>query len=296
MRWSRLGENCYRAGVPTKPVSAIPQARQIAAGRGWSVSEFVCDAGPEHRPFEERHEKVTIAAVTSGAFKYRTHAGESLAHPGAFVLGAAGRCYECGHEHGRGDRCLSFSFDAEWFDEISQSAAGGRWKEFRNPVIPASAGLSALAARAEASVADGRLAVEELAVSLAHAVVGSDAGETPRRASVAMRDEKRIANAMRYIDEHSSEEIDLDLLAGVAGLSRFHFLRVFVRVAGMSPYRYLLALRMRRAAAAIVAGDERISAIAFEAGFGDLSTFNGRFRAVFGMTPGTWRRSAAKLT
>jgi AraC-like DNA-binding protein len=68
-------------------------------------------------------------------------------------------------------------------------------------------------------------------------------------------------------------------------------LRIFSAVAGITPYKYLLGLRLRRAGAAIAASARPISEIAFEEGFGDLSTFNAHFKAAFGVTPSRWRRA-----
>jgi AraC family transcriptional regulator len=65
-------------------------------------------------------------------------------------------------------------------------------------------------------------------------------------------------------------------------------------VAGASPHQYLIRARLRRAAHDIAASDRRISEIAFAAGFGDLSTFNARFRATFAASPTAWRRAHRK--
>jgi AraC family transcriptional regulator len=266
-----------------------PVARSIAAGRGWSVSEFVCDAGPDDRPFEERHDRTTIAAVLSGAFKYRTRAGEHLVHPGAFVLGAAGCYYECGHEHGRGDRCLSFSFDADFFDEIAHAASGAAGYSFDRAALPSSPALLPLAARVAALRTNDALALEDMAARVAFAVVNAASGHRAKVGSPSALDEKRVAAAMRYIEDNAAEDVDLDQLADVAGVSKFHFLRIFTRIAGSSPYRFLLDARLRRAATEIARCERRISEIAYDCGFGDLSTFNARFRATFGMSPRAWR-------
>ena len=108
--------------------------RTIAAGDGWSVGEFVCDAGPGDRPFEERHQGFTIAATLAGSFSYRGESGEATLFPGALLLGNSGECYACGHAHSRGDRCISLSLAPEAFAEIAASAAGsGR---YRSPLSP----------------------------------------------------------------------------------------------------------------------------------------------------------------
>jgi AraC family transcriptional regulator len=91
------------------------------------------------------------------------------------------------------------------------------------------------------------------------------------------------------LEQGFSEAIDLDRLAEVAMMSKYHFLRTFRRIVGMTPYQYLLGLRLRHAAVRLAMSSEPISAIAFETGFGDLSTFNERFRRQLGTTPSRYR-------
>jgi AraC-like DNA-binding protein len=78
-------------------------------------------------------------------------------------------------------------------------------------------------------------------------------------------------------------------MARKAGMSPYHFLRVFRHVVGMTPHQYLLRTRLSRAAAALRRSGETISSIALEAGFEDLSTFNRRFRRLMGESPGAYR-------
>jgi len=93
----------------------------LASGPGWRAEDVVCSAGPHDRPFEEQHDLVCVAAVTRGTFEYRTADGWATLVPGALMLGNPGACFECGHEHGVGDRCLSFHFDPGFFEEIVAS-------------------------------------------------------------------------------------------------------------------------------------------------------------------------------
>ena len=72
-------------------------------------------------------------------------------------------------------------------------------------------------------------------------------------------------------------------------MSKYHFLRTFRRIAGVTPYEFLLGVRMRRAALALATSPAPVTTIALDAGFGDLSTFHGRFREVFGTTPAAYR-------
>src|SRR5262245_25325000 len=82
-------------------------ARRLAAGPGWAVEEVVCSCGPANRPYPEQHQHVSIAIVTSGTFQYRASGsnGREVMTPGSILLGSPGQAFECGHEHGTGDRC-----------------------------------------------------------------------------------------------------------------------------------------------------------------------------------------------
>jgi len=64
---------------------------------------------------------------------------------------------------------------------------------------------------------------------------------------------------------------------------------VFRRFVGMTPHQYVLRARMALAARRLKSSNESILAVALDSGFGDLSTFNARFRATFGTTPSKYR-------
>lgn len=270
--------------------AGVLSARLVARGDGWSISDVVCRAGPADRPFEERHETMSIAAVLAGSFQYRAATGRALLYPGAFLLGNAGACFECGHEHGTGDRCIAFHFAPDLFEEIAAAAGSHRFR-FAAAMLPAAPDLAApLVEAAAAARGVSQAAAEDLALRLAETALTTLSGGEATTPAPAARAERRISDALRYIEAHADQPVELDGLAAVAGMSKYHFLRTFRRVAGVTPYQFLLDLRLRRAAIRLRTTRDPVATIAFDAGFGDLSTFNGRFRAVFGMSPGAFRR------
>jgi AraC-like DNA-binding protein len=290
------GENCYFQSMPIladESAKAATRKRTIAAGEGWSVGEFVCEAGPGDRPFEERHDSFAIAATLSGSFTCRGESGEAALFPGALLLGNAGQCYSCGHAHSRGDRCVSLNLAPEAFAEIAAVAAGTSRYRFAAPAAPPHAALTPLVAGLEGlACLRSPLRIEERALEAAARIVAILAGRAlvPPRATA--RELKRIAEAARAIEARSDDEtLDLAALARSAQLSKFHFLRVFRRVVGATPHQYLIATRLRRAAARLSETSDSVTSIAFACGFGDLSTFNARFRAAFGRTPSNYRGS-----
>ncbi len=264
-----------------------PAVRRMAGGDAWSVSEVVCAAGPSDRPYEERHRGFSVSAVFSGVFTYRGERGASLLYPGAILLGNSSACYECGHRHSVGDRCVSFNLREDAFEEI---AGTRRLRRFSQAMLPASDALTPLFAAIEGlrSAASPPRA-EELAIEVLEAVVGALSDATPGPAAPASWEARRVIEVLRHVEERASEPLDLQGMAAIAGLSRYHFLRSFRRLVGMTPYRYLLRVRMTRAARRLATTPDPIITIALEAGFGDVSTFNARFRTTFGTTPSKYR-------
>lgn len=103
------------------------------------------------------------------------------------------------------------------------------------------------------------------------------------------RDAQRITGALRRIEADADSRLSLAQLAGHAGMSEYHFLRVFGYIVGMTPHQYVLRTRLHRAAVRLRRTHAPVSAIALETGFEDLSTFNRRFRKVMGVSPAIWR-------
>jgi AraC-like DNA-binding protein len=262
----------------------------IASGPGWRVRDIVCTAGPQDQPYEEQHEGVSIAVVTAGTFQYRSSLGAAVLEPGALLLGNAGTCFECGHEHGIGDRCLAFAFEPGSFESIAAGTPGASSARLSLPRLPPLPALMPLVAAAEAARDDpDGGALEEIAIGLAGAVLAAAHGGTAREPAPRARDARRITEALRRIEADAAETLSLSDLAREAGMSAFHFLRVFRALVGMPPHQYLLRTRLHRAAVRLRRSDEPIATIAFDAGFNDLSTFNRRFRRVMGASPSAYR-------
>lgn len=265
-------------------------ARRLASGPGWHVLDVICTAGPHDRSTEERHDMPSISAVTAGTFQYRSSAGSAVMAPGALLLGNPGQCYRCGHEHGRGDRCLSFQMTAEFVEDVAAGVKGVRRTRFAAPCLPPAEAVVPIVAAAEAARGAGEAeAFEELTVALAATVLGTFAESARAGPAPSLRDERRISRILRRIEADPSEPVSLVDLARAEAMSPFHFLRCFRAVTGTTPYRFVLLRRLHRAALRLRRSDDAISTIALEAGFNDLSTFNHRFRRVTGLTPRVWR-------
>jgi AraC family transcriptional regulator len=267
--------------------------RLLARGHGWIVQDVVCTSGPQDRPFEEQHSSTSIAIVVAGSFQYRSAAGCELMSPGSLLLGNAGQCFECGHEHASGDRCIAFHYSTEYFERL------GIEPKFSAPRLPNLPALSPLVARAYTTLlASADNAWEELCLELAVRTVQLANNTSPHPNATAPGALARVTSVVRLIEQCPTTELSLENLAREAGLSPYHFLRTFTQLTGLTPHQYILRTRLREAA--IRLADSRTSPpskildIALDCGFDDLSNFNRAFRAEFGTTPRNYRNGITR--
>lgn len=211
-------------------------------------------------------------------------------YPGSLLLGNHGSCFECGHDHSRGDRCLAFHMDPENFSQVCSAA--GASSNFRFPTSRLSFGnrITPWLSRVEAGEkTDSLLGKEDIVVELMELVVNSVANAKPVWHKIAPQDARRMSEIAEFIERHVTDPIDLTALARMTNLSKYHFLRCFRNAFGTTPYQYVLAARMRRVARSLLSSKRPVSDIAFDNGFADLSTFNARFREQFGVSPRRFR-------
>jgi transcriptional regulator GlxA family with amidase domain len=105
------------------------------------------------------------------------------------------------------------------------------------------------------------------------------------------KDRRRAVEAALWMDAHSRQPIDLESAAREAGLSPFHFLRLFANVLGVTPHQYLVRSRLRHAARLLADPSRPITDIAFDVGFGDLSNFVRTFHRAAGVSPRKFRQA-----
>ena len=100
-----------------------------------------------------------------------------------------------------------------------------------------------------------------------------------------------LERVRRYVDDHLDAELGIATLAGVAQLSRAHFVRRFAEAAAVPPSRYVLGRRLERARRLLFATDSSVTWIANATGFGSANYFGKVFRRAYGLSPGAFRAS-----
>jgi AraC family transcriptional regulator len=276
-----------RTPAPALGFRDMPATRVLLRGPVLAV-DYRCQAGPPEQPYVEHHAGFSIGYVRKGGFGYRVRGQSFEMVAGALVVGHPGDEFLCTHEHRCGDECLSFSLAPAVVDAIGGSAE--LWRVGAMAPLPELMVLGELAQAA----ADGRsdLGLDEVAMLLAARFVDVVGGRKRRPSDAGSRDRRRAVRTALWIDAHAHEPIDLPGAAREAGLSPFHFLRLFSRVLGVTPHQYLVRSRLRHAARLLADDAASITDIAFQVGFGDLSNFVRTFHRAAGVSPRGFRRQA----
>lgn len=103
-------------------------------------------------------------------------------------------------------------------------------------------------------------------------------------------DEPRAVHRVReYLDAHFAEDVRLETLARVGGLSPFHLTRVFAKAVGVPPSRYQTQLRVA-AARGLLSGGTPLTDVAATCGFADQSHLTREFKRILGVPPGRYRK------
>lgn len=272
---------------------------QRATSQRVVMSDIHCGLGPDDRPYPERHSSWTIAVVRSGRFSYRAHDAKLRElSPGWVLLGRDGAEFECHHTHVNrcGDDCTAVRVSVELVEDVRRGVSLRGGTLFPVAVLPPVPRIDgAIATASKRLMLRGEIDADALAMSLVEGVLDACGAETDRAAArePSRRDRERVAQAIAAVDERPDDSWPIAELAARVGASPYHFARAFRAVAGTTPHQYVVAARLRRAAQLLLDTRKRISEIAYEVGFGDLSNFVHTFRRAMGKTPREFRRGVA---
>ena len=99
----------------------------------------------------------------------------------------------------------------------------------------------------------------------------------------------QLGATMRYMDEHLADELNLEMLADKAHMSRSHFCALFKELNGLAPWEYIISRRVSRAANLLRQTTLPITQIAADCGFNTPASFNYAFRRQTGKSPSQYR-------
>lgn len=251
-----------------------------------TVSDFRCSAVLGEKSFVELHRCHSISFVRKGSFGYHCRGRSHELVAGSLLIGSPGVEFVCTHDHVCGDECLSFFFEPELVEEIGERAEA--WQVGAAPPL---AELMVLGELAQAA-ADGQseIGLDEVGHLIVQRLVEVVSGKPGKQTKLTARDRRRAVEAALWIDANSHREVELEDVARQAGVSPFHFLRLFSGVLGVTPHQYLLRSRLRHAARQLADDVKAVTDIAYDVGFGDLSNFVRTFHRAAGVSPLKFRQ------
>ena len=147
-----------------------------------------------------------------------------------------------------------------------------------------------LKAEVQAGYAGGRAYGEALAGTLAVHLVRHYSNRRPQPPGEGTRlSRHQLRRAVDFMQDRLADNLSLNAVAAEAGLSVFHFARLFKQTTGLAPHQYLIQCRVERAKQLIVASSASTAEIAQQVGFCDQSHLTVHFRRIYGVTPKRFR-------
>ena len=291
--------------LPQSSPSALSPASQVVRELLPSASRHVALAlvhvpGPAHHIEPAPYYRITFNIGPSyGVEASGQHFTRSLAFtrhslmvipPGMDVAHHASHPQPAGRRSKPG-RLATFRISRELFSESAMALGlSYRHAQLEHKIVATDEVLRLLAqvllADLRAGSPDGAAATERAAMALVGRLLLRE------HKDLAAAAEGPMARVRAHIDAHLPGTLTLEQLADVAGMSLFHFCRVFRDSLGETPHQYILARRMEQAQRLLWARNgTSMLEIALACGFGSSSHFSAQFKRHTGQTPLQWQRS-----
>ncbi len=235
------------------------------------------------------HTDLELAWVERGAVRYRIGAREQIVEPGRVFFVPPGVEHETGFLSPV--RGIALGVSAAQVETIARRlpAFGGGFVLGDGRPLPAS--LATLC-RWVAAEADGDAAGREIIADALLDVLLVELLRHRGRRCATLGNDRRVASVITRMHAEYAEPLSVADLARAAGMSRFHFARLFRRNTGKSPRDYLQEVRLAEAARRLEREHESIAAVAVAVGIGDAPRFSRQFRRAYGVAPAQYRRGA----
>lgn len=251
-----------------------------------TLQRFDHSPAAAHRDADrEQAARHAVSFVEAGSFCMRTSGHWHRLSADQLVVTRPGLEFSCAHDDEYPtDSCLTVSYSEQAVESLR-----GTGVRFSERLVRANSNRRAYLRLALLSCRRGDEARVE---SLAAALQWSLSADPPRRA-LFRADQltwyaRRIERTKAMIAARYAEPLSLSAMARDAGMSMYHFARVFAELEGVPPHRFLTAIRLAHAEARLRQGAS-VTETCFAIGFGSLSHFVTTFRQRYGATPSALR-------
>jgi AraC-like DNA-binding protein len=228
-----------------------------------------------------------VSFVETGAFRVRTTGAWRPVAAGELFLTHPGLEFSCAHDEEQPtDCCLSISYDAQAIESLRGAGLAPP-----TALVEAPSNRRAYLHHALSRCGHGDEARVDALAGALQWTLGTPPSVTPLFPAHRLHwYADRVDRAVSLIEQHFADPLSLSTMARDAGMSVFHFARVFNELQGLPPHRYLTSVRLARARERLRAGAS-VTDTCFAVGFGSLSHFVTSYRRRFGVTPSATRMS-----
>lgn len=270
--------------VSQQKVWRLPQFSNLELLRGRHLTQSF----PRHT-----HECYAVGVIEQGALSYSYRGERIVATPGVINLCVPGEAHTGQPAGAEGWGYRMFYLDVSVLQRVaSELAARPRRLPFFAPgaINDSSLALRLHQAHRTLEFAATPLLEQETALLVALAELVRRHADEPPPSAHPGHEPRAVSQIKQYVEAHYADEISLDSLSRLTGLSRYHLLRVFRGAVGIPPHTYLRQVRVRQAKAMLAEG-RAIAEVAAATGFADQSHLTRWFKRLWGFTPGQYSKS-----
>ncbi len=235
------------------------------------------------------HDEQVIVISEDGAGEVNTRRGSDVGSPGSIWAFMPGE-FHFGRveDGGRWDYCALYLDDGV-LRELGTHLGFENTRLLVRPGLHQDPELAAILLRAHTLRSDA--AAEDVAWADALDLLFTRYGDPRPSKPVSSIGSAGIKLAREYIAEHFRDDIAVDELAGLANVSRFHFIRAFRAAFGMPPHAYINQVRLQHARKLLLSGASA-GVAATDSGFYDQSRLSHLFKRAYGVTPARYAHLA----
>lgn len=273
------------------------------------VVDYRCNHREGHPPETEHQANFAVSFTRRGAFEFRLGKRVSTIHSGVLLLENPDTEQVVRHYGALKDDCTTIELSDDFFLRFFTEGRNGKGrpstaiaKGFPKSVLPVTPRLEALHSlifnAGKTTIPGVTLRIDALLVELLWEIASAfDLSMRPQSPLSLDRKTREfylenIDRAKKLMRAKFREELTLSDISRDAGMSLFHFSRIFKQLTSFSPHQYLLHLRLEYAHLLLRNTFLSVTEICFESGFNSLEHFSSVFTRQYGLSAGKYRRSA----